>query len=151
MSCLKIQTLTRREQSYVVSCGQQAAAGPGGDGSQTLFRQLSSATRYGITTWHRHPPSLRQSPGESWSILNFAAVLRKSRAMRCIAGVILFVFNLVQVIPADEESCKNEFVPDEEVNCLLSFKNYSQQIKDTIKLFKNENTESWYNYTTTWV
>ena len=28
--------------------------------------------------------------------------------MRCIAGVILFVFNLVQDIPADEESCKIE-------------------------------------------
>ena len=41
--------------------------------------------------------------------------------MRCIAGVILFVFNLVQVIPADEESCKIENFPDEEVNCILNF------------------------------
>ena len=36
--------------------------------------------------------------------------------MRCIVGVILFVFNLVKVIPADEESCKIENFPDEEVN-----------------------------------
>ena len=41
--------------------------------------------------------------------------------MRCIAGVILFVFNLVQVIPADEESCKIENFPDEEVNYNLNF------------------------------
>ena len=41
--------------------------------------------------------------------------------MRCIAGVILFVFNLVQVIPADEESCKIENFPDEEENCILNF------------------------------
>ena len=36
--------------------------------------------------------------------------------MRCIVGVILFVFNLVQVIPADEQSCKIENLPDEKVN-----------------------------------
>ena len=52
--------------------------------------------------------------------------------MRCIAGVILFVFNLVQVIPADEESCKIENFPDEEVNCILNF----ETIK---KIFRTKN------------
>lgn len=41
--------------------------------------------------------------------------------MRCIVGVILFVFNLVKVIPADEESCRIENFPDEESDDRISF------------------------------
>ena len=67
----------------------------------------------------RAPDSLPESPDPS----STAAVLRKSWAVRCIVGVILFVFNLVKVIPADEESSKIESLPDGEVNIFIFLKN----------------------------